>query len=386
MSARRQQALVGAEIFDGFAFHADHALVLEDGVVAALVPVADLSADIACVSVEGGVLAPGFVDLQVNGGGGVLFNDSPDPESLAVLCAAHAPFGTTALLPTLVTDRPEITRAGLAAGCEAERRGLPGFAGLHMEGPHLSLARKGAHDPDLIRPMTEVDLAALATARESLRALISTVAVESVSPGQIARLARAGIVVSLGHTDATLAQARRGFAAGATMATHLFNAMSQLGHREPGLVGASLEDGRVWAGLIADGIHVHPAAIGAALRGKAGPAGLFLVTDAMSVTGTEMTGFALNGRPIHRADGALRLADGTLAGADLTMIAAVRFMHKTMDVPRGEALRMAGLYPARAVGLDATHGHLRPGARADIVGLDAAMEVTAVWIGGARRV
>ncbi len=375
-------ALTGARIFDGADWHDDAALVVKDGLVEAILPQQAIASGISRVETGGGLLAPGFVDIQVNGGGGVMLNDHPDVASIETICRSHAPFGTTALLPTLITDTPEITAQAIAAGIEAARRATPGFAGLHLEGPHLSMARKGAHDPALIRPMTDADLAALVAAKKQLPTLLTTVAPESVTPQQVAALAGAGLIVSLGHTEATHASARAYAEAGASMVTHLFNAMSQIGNREPGLVGAALDMGRLSAGLIADGIHVDPATLGIALRAKRGPGRIVLVTDAMATIGTEMTEFALNGRTIHRNDGRLTLADGTLAGADLDMISAVRFLHRRIGVELGEALRMASLYPAQAIGRADRLGRFAPGMSASMVALSAGLGVAAVWIDG----
>jgi N-acetylglucosamine-6-phosphate deacetylase len=376
-------ALGAARIFDGETWHERTALVVGDGHVEALVPTDAVPSGVPVVATDG-MLVPGFIDLQVNGGGGVMLNDSPDVASIRTICQAHARFGTTALLPTLITDTPEITAAAHAAGIAAAREAVPGFLGLHLEGPHLSLARKGAHDPKLIRPMLDADQAALIALRGRLPVLLTTVAPESVAAERVSALARAGIVVSLGHTDATYATALAYVAAGASMATHLFNAMSPLGHREPGLVGAVLDNGAVHAGLIADGIHVDPAAMGVALRAKRGPGRIVLVTDAMATIGTDMTSFTLNGRTIYRRDGSLRLADGTLAGADLDMISAVRFVHGVLGLDLGEALRMASLYPAETVGQSHRLGRLAKGMAADIVALSSDLEIGGVWIGGRR--
>lgn len=376
-------AISGAAIFDGETWHKGRALLVEKGAVAAILAPGAVPAGVPTTQLDGGMLVPGFVDLQVNGAGGVLLNADRSAAGIARLCAANFRFGTTALLPTLVTDTPQVTREALAAGAEAHAMGVKGFAGLHIEGPHLSVARKGAHNPHYIRPMEEDDLAALAEARARMPTLLTTVAAETVAPGQIARLAEAGVTVSLGHSDADYATASQAFRAGAGMVTHLFNAMSQMGNREPGLVGAALEHG-VWAGLIADGIHVHPAAIGVAMRAKRGPGRIFLVTDAMSPMGTDMTEFNLNGRRILRENGALRLPDGTLAGADLTMIDAVRFMHRTIGLPLEEVFRMAALYPARAVGRGERLGHLCPGAQGSMVHLSDALTVEGVWVAGER--
>jgi N-acetylglucosamine-6-phosphate deacetylase len=330
------------------------------------------------------MLAPGFVDLQVNGGGGVMLNDHPDVASIETICRAHAPFGTTALLPTLITDTPEITAAAVAAGAEAAQQKVPGFLGLHLEGPHLSIARKGAHDPALIRPMTDADQAALIAARRKLPVLLTTIAPESVEPARVSALIKAGIVVSLGHSDAGYTVARAFAEAGATAVTHLFNAMSQIGNREPGLAGAAIDTSTLFAGIIADGIHVDPATMTIALRAKQGPAKIFLVTDAMATIGTDMTSFTLNGRTIYRKDGSLRLADGTLAGADLDMISAVRFVHRVVGLDLSEALRMASLYPAQAIGQSHLLGRFANVTAANIVVLSDELEVKGVWIEGDR--
>jgi N-acetylglucosamine-6-phosphate deacetylase len=375
-------ALTGSRIFDGDAWHDGAALIVRGGEVEGIVAADTIPVGIETVETGGGILAPGFVDLQVNGGGGVMLNDHPDVASIERICRAHASFGTTALLPTLITDTPEITAAAIAAGTEAARQSVPGFLGLHLEGPHLSLARKGAHDPALIRPMTDADQAALIAGRAHLPVLLTTVAPESVDPQRVAALAQGGIVVSLGHSNAAYGTVGAFIAAGASVVTHLFIAMSQIGNREPGLAGAAIDSGALFAGLIADGIHVDPATIGIALRAKRGPAKIFLVTDAMATIGTDMKSFTLNGRTIHRKDGRLTLADGTLAGADLDMISAVRFVHRVIGLDLGEALRMASLYPAMAVGQSHRIGRLAKGMAANIVSLSDDLDVRGVWIDG----
>ena len=374
-------ALLAKRIFDGEAWHDDAALIIGDGIVEAIVSHKKIPAGAEKID-AGDMLAPGFVDLQVNGGGGVMLNDHPTVDGIETICRAHAPFGTTALLPTLITDTPEVTAAAVAAGIEATRRKVPGFAGLHLEGPHLSIARKGAHDPRLIRPMTDADLKALIAARKELPALLTTVAPESVTPEQVAALTKAGIVVSLGHSDATYRLATSAAEAGATMVTHLFNAMSQIGNREPGLVGAAIDTGSLSAGLIADGIHVHLSTIEIAMRAKSGPGNIFLVTDAMATIGTDLTNFTLNGRTIYRKEGRLTLADGTLAGADLDMISAVRFMCGLRGIDLRWALRMASFYPAQAIGWQDKLGRLTKGSAANVVALSDKLDMRAAWIDG----
>jgi N-acetylglucosamine-6-phosphate deacetylase len=272
------RAVCCPRIFDGASWHENSALLIENGRSAGIVSREELPANVPVEEASGTMLVPGFIDLQVNGGGGVLFNEKPDVAGIRQICAAHARFGTTALLPTLITDTPEVTKAAVEAGVAAARENVPGFLGLHLEGPHLSRERRGAHRADLVRPMTQDDLDMLISARQRLPVLLITCAPESVTPEQVAKLAAAGVRVSLGHTDCTRDTALAYVDAGASLVTHLFNAMSPLAHREPGLPGAVLDCGQLSAGLIADGFHVDPAVIRIALRAKTEPGRLFLVT------------------------------------------------------------------------------------------------------------
>ncbi len=369
----RARALAGAEVFDGARIRRGQAVLIEGARVAALLPEDDLPDSAELERLPGGTLAPGFVDLQVNGGGGVMLGEALSPEGVAGIARAHARLGATSILPTLISDRPEATAAAIEAVAAACAFGAPGVAGLHLEGPHL--ARAGAHDPARLRPMTDADLALYLDAAARLPCLMLTVAPEAATPEQVARLAGAGAIVALGHTDAPAETCAALFAAGARVVTHLFNAMSQLSPRAPGLVGAALEAGGVDAGLIADGTHVDPAAIRVALRAKAGPGQLFLVTDAMAVAGTDARAFRLGGREIRRAEGRLTLPDGTLAGADLDMAAALRVMTGAVGLDRARALAMATAIPGRLAGL-------APGAPADLVHLDEGLALRRVWQGG----
>ncbi|MCQ1573898.1 N-acetylglucosamine-6-phosphate deacetylase [Neorhizobium galegae] len=382
MSTRK--AITGARIFDGTLWHEDAALVFAGGKIEAIQSTSKLPDSIERIDAGGGLIVPGFIDLQVNGGGGVLLNEEPTVAGLRQICAAHAKFGTTALLPTLITDTYEITSRTVEAGKQAKAEDVPGFLGLHLEGPHLSVARKGAHDPKLIRPMDEKDIELMLSCKGVFDAMMITIAPENVTVEQAARLAQAGFMVSLGHTDTTYETAKAYAEAGVRTVTHLFNAMSPLGHRQPGVVGAALDIGSLHVGIIADGIHVHPAAMGVALRAKNGPGKIFIVTDAMSTIGTDMKSFTLNGREILRQDGRLTLADGTLAGADIDMISSVRFAHEALDLPVEEALRMASTYPAEAAYLADRKGALKPGFDADFVILTNELSMKSTWIGGAK--
>ena len=364
------QIFTGAAVFDGTRLMHGASLRIEDGLVTDPGPG-------EVVQLEGGILAPGFLDLQVNGAGGRMVDGTCTADMLAEMCAIHAGLGATGILPTLITDTSEATARVIEAGIEAARRQTPGFLGLHLEGPHLDPRRKGAHDPALIRPMTGADLACLLDAAARLPSLMVTLAPESTTPEQIARLSGAGVIVSLGHTDCTHAQATAAIAAGATCVTHLFNAMSQLGNREPGLVGAALTQ-PVHAGLIADGIHVSPEAIRIAM---AASGRLFVVSDAMAAAGSDATEFPLNGRRILRRDGRLTLEDGTLAGADLTLPQAVSILIR-FGTPWETALAMATSRPATCLGRQNQLGHLLPGRQADMVHLGLDGSLGGVWQSG----
>ncbi len=374
-------AITAPQIFDGVQMLADHAIVIEHGRIADLLPRAQLGGGLRIEQLDGGVLAPGFVDVQVNGGGGVLLNDAPTTEGVAKICNAHAKFGTTSLLPTLITDTPELTARSVAAVKQAMAESMPGCIGLHLEGPFLAPEKRGAHDAQLIRQMNDADVDAILGM--GIETLLVTLSPERVPSRIIRRLADAGVIVSLGHSNATYDQILAAADAGARGVTHIYNAMSPLTHRAPGVVGAALDSGTLWCGLIADGHHVHPAAMGVALRAKRRPGRIFLVTDAMSTVGSDVQEFDLNGRRIRRQDGVLVLDDGTLAGSDLDMMSAVRLLVQNMKIDLPEALRMAATYPAQFLGR-ADIGHIAKGARADLVQIDGALQVQATWRGGVR--
>ncbi len=374
-----KQAFTGADIFDGQVLHRNACLVTENGKVVAITTAAP--ADAQAVRLQPGTLAPGFLDLQVNGGGGVMVDGQTTAASLARLCAVHGKLGATGILPTLITDTPEATLRVLHAGIEAAHAGVPGFLGLHLEGPHLDPRRKGAHDPGLIRPMTAADLELYCTTARQLPGLMLTLAPASVTADQIAALAAAGVVVSLGHSEASFAEAQAAIKAGAACATHLFNAMSQLGNRDPGMVGAVLASDLA-AGLIADGHHVATATLRIALAAR--PSGLFLVSDCMAAAGSHLTEFMLGGRRILRQGGRLTLEDGTLAGADLTLPRAVQIMVQEVGLPLEQALRMVTTTPARLLGRLSDLGQFQPGMPADMVHLDENLQLAAVWRTGER--
>ncbi|MFY0633387.1 MAG: N-acetylglucosamine-6-phosphate deacetylase [Vannielia sp.] len=368
-------AYIAGAVHDGVALRRGVALVVQGPQVVMLAEPGDLPEGCAMVETGAEILAPGYVDLQVNGGGGVMLNDGPSVARLETMARAHAACGTTSILPTLITATPEMTEAALALAGSTVR----GVIGLHLEGPHLDPVRAGAHSPALIREMGEDDLQRLLAAPGRLKV---TLAPASVSPAQVARLVADVVLVSLGHSDCSYEEARRYVEAGAACVTHLFNAMSQMGSRAPGLVGAALAEGRLSAGVICDGIHVHAETLRRARAAKQGPGRLFLVSDAMACAGSAAQSFTLDGREILRRDGRLTLADGTLAGADLVMSQAVQNAVRLMGVSTEEAIAMATGIPAALV--EAEVGRLRPKAPADFIALDADLNVQRVWQAGSE--
>lgn len=369
--------LSGARIFDGEQLLDDHAVVVEGARIAAIVPHSDRP-DGAVRDLGGGLLAPGYIDVQVNGGGGVLFNENPTPEGIARIAAAHRNHGTVGLLPTLVTDAPQVMAAAIAATREA-RRLTPAALGIHLEGPFLDPRRKGAHELSYIRELERDDVAAIAKA--NCGAVMLTIAPNRVGTERIAELARHGVLVSLGHSGANYEEARRAVEAGARAFTHLFNAMSAPTGREPGMVGAALDLDEAFVGLIADGHHVHEANLRIALAAKRRDR-FMLITDAMPPAAGGPDHFDLQGRRVTCADGCLRLDDGTLAGSVLTMDEAVRYAVNVVRLPLADALAMASRVPATFLRRDAELGRIAPGYLASLVHLDDELRVLETWIEG----
>ena len=359
-------------------FEPEACVVVEDGHIVAVLHGAAPGGGVR-IDLGGGYLAPGFIDLQVNGGGGVLFNNAPGIEAIATIGRAHRRFGTTGFLPTLISDEAEVMRRAVAAVRAAIAQGVPGVLGIHLEGPYLAPARKGTHDAARFRVPEAAEIA-LATALDNGVTLL-TVAPERLPQASLQALAARGAILWAGHSDATYAQAQAGFAAGIRGVTHLFNAMSPLQGREPGMVGAALDNADCWCGIIVDGVHVHPASLRIALAAK--PRGkVLLVTDAMPMVGADSPAFDLYGETITASDGVVRNAAGALAGSALDMASAVRNAVRLLGLGLDEACRMAAQYPAEAIGLGASHGRIAPGYRADLVWLDAQAQVRATWIAG----
>ena len=376
--------LRNARILAGDDFRDDLAVVIESGRITALVSDAApmLGQADEQVDLGGGWLLPGFIDAQVNGGGGVLFNNSPDVATLRTLAQAHRRFGTTGLLPTLISDDVQVMRAAIAATRQAISEGVPGVLGIHLEGPYIAPARKGTHDANKFRVPDAAEIALAASLDNGVTLL--TLAPERVPLESIRALVERGVVVAAGHTAASYEEAREGLEAGIRGFTHLYNAMSPLTGREPGAVGAALEDRDSWVGIIADGVHVHPASLRVALATK--PRGkVMLVTDAMPPVGAEDPSYELYGEVITAIDGVVRNAAGSLAGSALDMATAVRNSVQLLGVSLAEAARMASTYPAQFLNLDDRYGHIAEGHHADLVLLDDALQVRSTWIAGQRE-
>lgn len=372
-------ALVNGRVLTPQGFGDALAVVVNAGRITAVVEQDALPADIVRQDLQGGWLMPGFIDAQVNGGGGVLFNNTPTVEALGAIARAHRRFGTTGLLPTLISDDASVMKQAIAATQQAIAQGVPGILGIHLEGPYLAPSRKGTHDAGKFR-VPDAEEIAMATSLGNGVTLI-TLAPERVPEQTIREMVARGAMVVAGHTAATYEEARAGLDAGLRGFTHLYNAMSPLQGREPGAVGAALEDADSWCGVIVDGVHVHPASLRVALAAK--PRGkIFLVTDAMPMVGADDPAFVLYGETITAKDGVVRNAAGALAGSALDMATAVRNSVNLLGLPLEEAARMASTWPAEFLGLGETHGSIAPGYAADLVLMDAELHVVQTWIGG----
>ena len=375
-----QSVLVNGRILTPDGVVAGQALVIEGGRIAGLIDAADIPVGAPRHDLDGGLLVPGFIDTQVNGGGGVLFNDATTVEAIAAIGAAHRPYGTTGFLPTLISDELAVVDAALRAVEQAIEAGVPGVLGVHIEGPFLNVKRKGIHDPSKFRVLDEAAVALLGSLKRG-KTLV-TLAPETTTPAMIRRLTDAGVIVAAGHTNAAYGTVRKALDAGLTGFTHLFNAMSPLTSREPGVVGAALESLTAWCGIIVDGRHVDPAVLRIALRTR--PLNRFmLVTDAMPTVGLIDKTFDLQGRPIRVVDGVCVDDQGTLAGSDLDMISAVRNAIAMLGLSLEDAVSIASATPAAFLGLAGARGAIKAGLAADLVLLDDALNVRQTWIDGA---
>lgn len=365
--------LTAARVFDGARMLDDHAIVVRDGRIADVLPRAQLAPARATVPALDSLIAPGFVDVQVNGGGGALLNDDPSPTTVATIAAAYRAFGTTGFLPTLISD--DAARLEKLADEAGDILRIPGVLGFHLEGPWLNPGKPGIHPAAHIRPIDARTRAALLRFAMYGRSLV-TLAPETVPPGTIAALVGAGLRVAAGHTLADSAAMARAVDEGLTGVTHLFNAMAPVSARGPGVPGFAFDDPRVFASVICDGLHVDRLSLRMAYR-LMGPERLFLITDAMPSLGSERADFMLCGVRVRLEGGRLIGPGGTLAGAQLDMASAVRNAMAMMGAPLEDALAMAATTPARFLGLAHERGRIARGFGADFVRLNAELNVVA---------
>jgi N-acetylglucosamine-6-phosphate deacetylase len=372
-------ALVNGQIYTGDEIINDKSVVIADQHIQAIIDPGELTDGTELIDLQGKIIAPGFIDIQVNGGGGALFNDDPSAAAIATIFNAHKRYGTTNFLPTLITTSIEKMEQSIQAVKTCMDNEQYGVLGLHLEGPYLSQEKPGVHDPAYIRPLQEAELNILLGRGQDIIKLL-TVAPEKVETHLLQRIVEAGIKVAAGHSNATYEQAKESFGQGVSLLTHLFNAMSLFGSREPGLVGAYLDSNEdVYASVIADGYHVHYGSI--SICAKLKQQRLLLVTDAMPPVGMGDLDFTLGQYHIHTKAGKCTNEAGVLAGSALDMASAVRNCVEHVGIPVEEALRMASTYVADFLGL--THlGKIAPQNQANLVILDQALTVKAVVCNG----
>ncbi|WP_162046923.1 N-acetylglucosamine-6-phosphate deacetylase [Vibrio taketomensis] len=371
-------ALTNCKIYTGSDVLRDHAVVINNGVIVSVSPVSELAADIETRDLQGANLSPGFIDLQLNGCGGVMFNDEITADTIQIMHQANLKSGCTSFLPTLITSSDENMRQAVAAARDYHAQYQNQSLGLHLEGPYLNVAKKGIHSVDYIRPSDNSMIDFMCENADVIAKV--TLAPEHNNPEHIERLRDAGIVVSIGHTNATYAEARQSFEHGITFATHLFNAMTPMVGREPGVVGAIYDTADVYAGIIADGFHVDYANIRIAHKIKGEK--LVLVTDATAPAGANMDYFIFVGKKVYYRDGKCVDENGTLGGSALTMIEAVQNTVEHVGIALDEALRMATLYPAKAIGVDHKLGRIKPGMVANLTVFDRDFTIQANIVNG----
>ncbi len=370
------QALINANILCPDGFSPNLSVIVKDGTIIDIIP--SIPANIKTIDIKGDFLIPGFIDLQVNGGGGVLFNDNPSVETIKTIAAAHRKFGTTSFFPTLISDSKDKIKQAIKAVDAAIKSKTPGVIGIHLEGPFLNAQKKGVHDEKFFTSITDEDIE-LVTSLKSGKTII-TLAPETSNYKTIKSLVERGVIVSAGHSMASFDQTNKAINAGLSGFTHLYNAMRPIHHREPGLILAALLDNRTWSGIIVDGHHVHPAMLKLALKAK-GEDKLFLVTDAMPCVGGGDS-FKLGGKTIIVKNGICQTEDGVLAGSALDMMTAVKMAKKMLGIGFEQAVKMATQTPASFIGLDNKIGQIKKGHKANLLQVSKDLQIVKCWIDG----
>ncbi len=374
------KALINARVLTPEGFKDKQSILFRGEKIVAICSDAYRPPDVVVERDLGGmVLLPGYIDVQVNGGGGVLFNDNPTVEGIKAIGAAHRKFGTTGFFPTLISDDLAVMASAIAAVEDAIEQGVPGVLGIHLEGPFLNQEKCGVHDASKFAQIGPDELALISRLKNGTT--IITLAPEKTTPEIIRTLCQRGIIVSAGHSQASYEEAIAAMDAGLSGFTHLFNAMKPMHSRYPGIIAAALEDKRSWCSIIADGHHVHPAMLRLALRAKAEEQ-IFLVTDAMPSVGARDKGFSIGGNKIEVQDGKCTTGDGTLSGSDLDMNSAVHNAVAYLDIDLAQAVRMATILPARFANMQDRLGEIRPGLQANFVLLSPEQKIVQSWIKG----
>ena len=371
-------ALTGATVFDGTSLQDGMSVVVEGRVIIDVLPTSQLPRKIEIQNLKGGLLSAGFIDVQVNGGGGALMNDHPTIETVKRIAESHRKFGTTGLLPTVITDDQTVINQAVEAVHSAIENKVPGVLGIHLEGPFLDLNRKGAHPANFIRTITESDVQRIAAI--GCGSVMLTLAPNQVPAKFISKLSQRGVLVSLGHAEASVAEVQQALGAGARAFTHIYNAMSQLNGREPGMVGACLADRESYCGVIVDGLHVDDVALKVLFAAKTSDR-IMLITDAMPPAAGGAESFELQGRTAQRVGNRLQLEDGTLAGSIVTMDEAVRNTIK-LGIRLEDSLRMASTVPAHFLRRENELGRIAKGFIASMVHLSDDLHVNKTWING----
>jgi N-acetylglucosamine-6-phosphate deacetylase len=373
------KALVNCDIFTGSEFLTDNAILIDNGQIVGLPNLDDVPAGCVEVDLKGQTVAPGFIDIQVNGGGGILLNDSPTVDSILKIVDAHRNYGTTNLLPTFITGTYEGMSEALRSVNQCIENGYGEVLGIHFEGPFLNVSKAGVHDKDYIRKCSPQDLNLIKGAK--LGKTLLTISPEQVTTQEIHELTKSGILIAIGHSNASYAESKVAVEQGVTGVTHLYNAMSQLNSREPGVVGAAFDLDKLKSSIIVDGFHCDFAAVRIAWNSiKKG--NLFLVTDAMPPVGAIDCSFTLGPYEISVQNGKCITGDGVLAGSALDMASAVRNCVQKVGIPKSEALKMASLYPAQFLGLDKEYGSIQVGRKANLVVINNQIVVSGTYVLG----
>ena len=375
-----KQALLGSQIFCGERFYDHHALLIDGNSIIEIVDEKNIPNAFNKIELDQGILAPGFIDLQVNGGGGILFNNSPTKESLNTIINAHQFFGTTSIMPTVISDSIKVlTKCTRAVTQEIKKNSA--LLGIHIEGPFFSLKYRGVHQKKYISKLSSEYLELFSNLKEF--PVILTLAPECISIKDLNHLASLGLKIMAGHTDASYDELEQAAKNNLNGFTHLFNAMSQISAREPGAVGAALDFDNLYASIIVDLHHVHHSLIKLAYQKK--PIGkLFFISDSMATINHGEPTFELYDEVVSEQNGRITNAEGKLAGSSITQIDAVKNAYQKCNIPLDHALAMASRYPAKFIGVDQYLGSLKPNYRADLVHFDSNFKVNNVWTSGVK--